>query len=79
MRYLSFPRARPQAKHDETLPKQSVKVAHFCSMKISQEVREYATKMELEDVDKRCSGLCNHCPLRAQQSEIVMDDFFSIN
>jgi phosphomethylpyrimidine synthase len=36
--------------HDETLPKDSAKVAHFCSMcgpkfcsmKISQEVREYA-------------------------------------
>ncbi len=38
--------------HDETLPKQSAKVAHFCSMcgphfcsmKISQEVREFADK-----------------------------------
>ncbi len=38
--------------HDETLPKQSAKVAHFCSMcgphfcsmKISQEVREFAAK-----------------------------------
>lgn len=38
--------------HDETLPKESAKVAHFCSMcgpkfcsmKITQEVREYAAK-----------------------------------
>jgi len=45
--------------HDETLPKQSGKVAHFCSMcgpkfcsmKISQEVRDYAARKELEDVD----------------------------
>jgi len=45
--------------HDETLPKQSGKVAHFCSMcgpkfcsmKISQEVRDYAAKKELDDVD----------------------------
>lgn len=45
--------------HDETLPKQSGKVAHFCSMcgpkfcsmKISQEVRDYAAAKELEDVD----------------------------
>ncbi|WP_461482758.1 phosphomethylpyrimidine synthase ThiC, partial [Porticoccus sp.] len=37
--------------HDETLPKDSAKVAHFCSMcgpkfcsmKISQEVRDYAS------------------------------------
>ncbi|MEX0964686.1 MAG: phosphomethylpyrimidine synthase ThiC [Pseudohongiellaceae bacterium] len=48
-----------RAFHDETLPKQSGKVAHFCSMcgpkfcsmKISQEVRDYAAKKELEDVD----------------------------
>jgi len=41
---------RARAFHDETLPKDSAKVAHFCSMcgpkfcsmKISQEVREYA-------------------------------------
>ena len=41
--------------HDETLPKQSAKVAHFCSMcgphfcsmKISQDVRDFATKQEL--------------------------------
>jgi phosphomethylpyrimidine synthase len=45
--------------HDETLPKQSGKVAHFCSMcgpkfcsmKISQEVRDYAAAKEIEDVD----------------------------
>ncbi len=45
--------------HDETLPKQSGKVAHFCSMcgpkfcsmKISQEVRDYAAAKELSDVD----------------------------
>ena len=27
--------------HDETLPKDSMKVAHFCSMKITQDVRDY--------------------------------------
>ncbi|MDD9889386.1 MAG: phosphomethylpyrimidine synthase ThiC [Gammaproteobacteria bacterium] len=45
--------------HDETLPKQSGKVAHFCSMcgpkfcsmKISQEVRDYAAERELNSVD----------------------------
>lgn len=45
--------------HDETLPKQSGKVAHFCSMcgpkfcsmKISQEVRDYAAEKELKNVD----------------------------
>ena len=46
--------------HDETLPKQSGKVAHFCSMcgpkfcsmKISQEVREYASANTEGNVDK---------------------------
>src|SRR5688572_27210272 len=42
-----------RAYHDETLPKDSAKVAHFCSMcgpkfcsmKITQEVREYAAAL----------------------------------
>jgi len=45
--------------HDETLPKQSGKVAHFCSMcgpkfcsmKISQEVRDYAAAHQLVSLD----------------------------
>ena len=43
--------------HDETLPKDSMKVAHFCSMcgphfcsmKITQDVREYAEKLGIDD------------------------------
>ena len=46
--------------HDETLPKQAHKVAHFCSMcgphfcsiKITQEVRDYAAAREIGDADK---------------------------
>ncbi len=49
-----------RAFHDETLPKQSGKVAHFCSMcgpkfcsmKISHEVRKYAASKQLENVDE---------------------------
>ncbi|WP_380184819.1 phosphomethylpyrimidine synthase ThiC [Kalamiella sp. sgz302252] len=45
-----------RAYHDETLPQESGKVAHFCSMcgpkfcsmKITQEVREYAAKQEAQ-------------------------------
>ncbi len=45
--------------HDETLPKDSAKVAHFCSMcgpkfcsmKITQEVREYAANQRIDTVD----------------------------
>ena len=47
---------RARAYHDETLPKESGKVAHFCSMcgpkfcsmKITQDVREYAARQEAE-------------------------------
>jgi phosphomethylpyrimidine synthase len=55
-----------RAFHDETLPKQSGKVAHFCSMcgpkfcsmKISQEVREYAAANTAGDVERaRQSGM----------------------
>ncbi|SDI54898.1 hydroxymethylpyrimidine synthase [Pseudomonas flavescens] len=49
-----------RAFHDETLPKDSAKVAHFCSMcgpkfcsmKITQEVREYAKVNGLSDDSK---------------------------
>ncbi len=45
-----------RALHDETLPQESGKVAHFCSMcgpkfcsmKITQEVRDYAAKQQAE-------------------------------
>jgi len=45
--------------HDETLPKEGHKVAHFCSMcgphfcsmKISQDVRDYAEQQGLENMD----------------------------
>jgi phosphomethylpyrimidine synthase len=48
-----------RAFHDETLPKDSAKVAHFCSMcgpkfcsmKITQEVREYAKDQRIDAVD----------------------------
>jgi len=48
-----------RAYHDETLPKESAKVAHFCSMcgpkfcsmKISQEVRDYAAENRIDTVD----------------------------
>jgi len=49
----------PTAKsfHDETLPQDSAKVAHFCSMcgpqfcsmKVTQDVREYAAKLEIDE------------------------------
>ena len=51
--------------HDETLPKDSAKVAHFCSMcgphfcsmKITQDVREYAAQQGLSDQDALVKGM----------------------
>jgi len=56
---------RAREYHDETLPKDSAKVAHFCSMcgphfcsmKITQEVREYAKQMELDDDKVLAAGM----------------------
>ncbi len=52
--HLGLDPERAQSFHDETLPKESSKVAHFCSMcgpkfcsmKITQDVREYARSLE---------------------------------
>ena len=51
--------------HDETLPAEGAKVAHFCSMcgpkfcsmKITQDVREYAQKKGLSEEEARVKGL----------------------
>ena len=56
---------RAREYHDETLPKDSAKVAHFCSMcgphfcsmKISQDVREYAASKGLETRDALAKGM----------------------
>jgi len=56
--------------HDETLPKDAAKVAHFCSMcgpkfcsmKITQEVREFAAKQGVGDGEAIAQGM-------AQKSE----------
>ena len=56
-----------EAYHDETLPKEAHKVAHFCSMcgpkfcsmKITQDVRDYAAT--LNDPEARVSGMSDRC------------------
>ena len=50
--------------HDETLPKDSAKVAHFCSMcgpkfcsmKITQEVRDFAAQKGVAEAEARAAG-----------------------
>jgi len=54
---LSLDPERARAFHDETLPQQSAKSAHFCSMcgpsfcsmKITQDVRDYAARKGLDE------------------------------
>jgi phosphomethylpyrimidine synthase len=51
--------------HDETLPQEGAKLAHFCSMcgphfcsmKITQEVREFAARKDLEESDALAAGM----------------------
>ncbi len=51
--------------HDETLPQHGAKLAHFCSMcgphfcsmKITQDVREYAAKQGLSETDALAKGM----------------------
>ena len=56
---------RAKSFHDETLPKDSAKVAHFCSMcgpkfcsmKITQEVREFAAKQGISEIEALKKGM----------------------
>src|SRR5574344_2655208 len=67
--------------HDETLPKESAKVAHFCSMcgpkfcsmKITQEVRDYAANLEridAVDVDVEREMQAKAAEFKAQGSQL---------
>jgi len=68
-----------RAYHDATLPKESAKVAHFCSMcgpkfcsmKISQEVRDYAAREDVIDVAAEMQKKAKE--FRAQGSEIYQE------
>ncbi len=56
---------RAREYHDQTLPKESAKVAHFCSMcgphfcsmKITQDVREYAKQQGIADTEALKKGM----------------------
>ncbi len=56
---LSLDSETARAFHDETLPQDGAKVAHFCSMcgpqfcsmKITQDVRDYAARMSIAETD----------------------------
>lgn len=62
---LSLDPERARAFHDETLPSENAKVAHFCSMcgphfcsmKITQDVRDYAQKHDLTTQEALHQGM----------------------
>ncbi len=62
---LSLDPERARAFHDETLPQEGAKVAHFCSMcgpkfcsmEITQQIRDYAAEQGLEDAEAVAAGL----------------------
>ncbi len=62
---LSLDPERAREYHDETLPKDSAKVAHFCSMcgphfcsmKITQDVREYARQQGMSEKQALSEGM----------------------
>lgn len=62
---LSLDPVTARAFHDETLPSDNAKSAHFCSMcgphfcsmKITQDVREYAAKQGLSESDALAKGM----------------------
>jgi phosphomethylpyrimidine synthase len=62
---LSLDPDTARSYHDETLPQEGAKVAHFCSMcgphfcsmKITEEVREYAAAKEVEEAEALEAGM----------------------
>jgi phosphomethylpyrimidine synthase len=62
---LSLDPDKAQEFHDETLPQEGAKLAHFCSMcgphfcsmKITQEVREYAASQKLSEAEALKKGM----------------------
>ncbi len=62
---LALDPERAREYHDETLPAEGAKIAHFCSMcgpkfcsmKISQEVRDYAAKKEIDAQNALTEGM----------------------
>jgi phosphomethylpyrimidine synthase len=62
---LSLDPWKAKSFHDETLPAEGAKIAHFCSMcgpkfcsmEITQQIREYAAEQELNEGDAKEKGM----------------------
>ena len=79
---LSLDPDRARAFHDETLPRQAHKVAHFCSMcgphfcamKITQDVRDYARRKQLDEAAALAAGMAEKSrQFRAQGAEVYRE------
>ncbi|MDR6562962.1 MULTISPECIES: phosphomethylpyrimidine synthase ThiC [unclassified Arcicella] len=65
--------------HDETLPAEGAKIAHFCSMcgpnfcsmKITQEVRDYADNMGVEEQEALAKGMQERSKIFVEQGSEV--------
>ncbi len=77
--HLGLDPEKAEAFHDETLPKDAHKAAHFCSMcgphfcsmKITQDVRDYADAQGLAEADALAAGLADKsAEFRAQGAEV---------
>ena len=80
---LSLDPDRAREYHDETLPKDSSKVAHFCSMcgphfcsmKITQDVREYAAGLGIDEKEALERGMLEKAEEFVERgSEIYLDE-----
>ncbi len=76
---LSLDPEKAREFHDQTLPKEAHKVAHFCSMcgphfcsmKITQDVRDYAIEKGLDDKTAISAGMAEKAEeFRAQGAEV---------
>ncbi len=76
---LSLDPVTAKAFHDETLPKESAKVAHFCSMcgpkfcsmKITQDVRDYAAEHGIEAMKAIEAGMYEQAETFKQQGSEI--------
>jgi len=45
--------------NDETLPQEGAKTAHFCSMKITEDVRKFAAEQGLAEAEALVKGMAD--------------------
>jgi phosphomethylpyrimidine synthase len=77
---LSMDPVTARSYHDETLPADGAKVAHFCSMcgpkfcsmELTQQVRDYAAAHELTTVDALRQGLQDKAAEFRKEGEIYV-------